>query len=138
MKKNIYFIISLLFVSFLWVGNIKAGGLIQGETAQQLNENMGYVQSGAGYEGASLGQVLGTVIQGFLGLLGMIFIILMLIAGYNWMTAAGDEEKIKKATSNIRSAIIGLIIIVAAYAITYFVFSAIDGLNSGQPWPSNS
>ena len=43
------------------------------------------------------------------------------------MTAAGDEEKIKKATNTIRSAIIGLLIIIAAYSITYFVFQNLPG-----------
>lgn len=78
----------------------------------------------AGFEQTvSLGGILGALIQGFLGLLGIIFIILIILAGYNYMTAQGEEEKVKKATTTIWRAIIGLMIIIAAYSITYFVFT---------------
>lgn len=89
---------------------------------QSMNENTSVVQKSAGYEDTTLGATVGMIIKAFLGVLGMIFIILLIIAGFNWMTAAGEEEKIKKATATIRTAIIGLLIIVAAYSITYFVF----------------
>lgn len=69
-----------------------------------------------------LGTVIAFVIQGALALLSIVFIILMIIAGFRWMTAGGNEEDIKKASGTIRHALIGLIFILAAYAITYFVF----------------
>lgn len=43
-----------------------------------------------------------------------------------WMTAAGNEEKAKKARQLIQAAIIGLIIVVGAYAITVFVMARIS------------
>ncbi|MBU1062963.1 hypothetical protein KJ700_02205, partial [Patescibacteria group bacterium] len=67
--------------------------------------------------------VIGYGIQAILGLLGIIFLILILYAGFNWMTAAGDEEKVTKAKETLSRAIIGLVIIVSAYLITIFVFS---------------
>ena len=77
----------------------------------------------AGFEaGASIAKTIKAAISGFLGLLAIIFIILMILAGYNWMTAGGEEQKVTKAKDTIQAAIIGLIIIVAAYAITFFVF----------------
>ncbi len=69
-----------------------------------------------------LAEIAGIAIQAFLGLLGVIFLIYMLYAGYNWMIAQGDEEKVTKAKDTISRAIIGLIVIIAAYAISYFVF----------------
>lgn len=71
---------------------------------------------------ASTPIIVGTVINIFVGLLGIIFITLMVIAGYSWMTANGNEEKIKKAQGNIKSAIIGLIIAVSAWTIWSFIF----------------
>lgn len=62
------------------------------------------------------------VIKIFLSFLGIIFVILMVLAGYRWMTAQGNEDEISRAKSQIRAAIIGFMIIVAAYAITKFVF----------------
>ena len=76
---------------------------------------------------ASLGQMdvgslIARIIQILLGFLGVIFLVLMILGGFRWMTAAGNEESIKHAQGTIKTAIIGLIIILAAYSITYFVF----------------
>lgn len=72
-------------------------------------------------------KIISTVIEAFLGLLGIIFLILIIYAGYNWMTAQGDEEKVTKAKDTLQRAVIGLIIIIVAYSITYFVFSSLPG-----------
>ena len=72
-------------------------------------------------------EVVGAGISIGLSLLGVIFIILILIAGYNRMTAAGDEEKITKSNKTIREAIIGLLIIVASYAIWMFISNVLIG-----------
>jgi cytochrome bd-type quinol oxidase subunit 2 len=74
----------------------------------------------------SLDQIIGTVIQSFLSLLGVIFLILIIYAGITWMTAGGDEPKVEKAQKILKNAIIGLIIIVSAYAISYFVINALS------------
>lgn len=67
--------------------------------------------------------IIGAVIQALLGLIGLIFLVLMLYAGYNWMIARGEEEKVEKAKDTITRAIVGLIIVVGAYAIWAFVFA---------------
>ena len=77
--------------------------------------------------------MIATVIKAVLGLLGIIFIVLLVLAGFNWMTAAGDEEKVTKAKNTITRAVIGLIIIIAAYAITVFVFKNLPGGGGVQP-----
>lgn len=65
--------------------------------------------------------IAGGVIKIFLSILGIIFIALMLYGGYLWMTAGGKEEQVTKAIDLIQDAVIGLVIVIAAYAITYFV-----------------
>ena len=75
--------------------------------------------------------MIATIIKAGLGLLGIIFIVLLVLAGFNWMTAAGDEEKVTKAKNTITRAVIGLIIIIAAYAITVFVFKNLPGGGGG-------
>ncbi len=69
----------------------------------------------------SIGQVVSYVIKIFLSFLGVIFIILIIYAGFLWMTAAGSEEKISTAKKIMGSALIGLAIVLSAYIITYFV-----------------
>lgn len=102
---------------------------------QNVGTDAGYVDNG---EGGML-LIVGYVINGLLGLLGAIFIILMLLAGYNWMTANGDEAKIDKAKDTIRASIIGLIIIVGAFAIWRFVAGYLitgSGPGNGNSAPS--
>jgi hypothetical protein len=69
----------------------------------------------------SLPRILGLVVAGALSLLGIIFIILMVLAGYNWMTASGNEQKIEEAKSTIKRAIIGLVIVLGSWAIWTFI-----------------
>ena len=48
---------------------------------------------------------------------GIWFIFQFIIGAYGYMTAAGDQQKMSNATKKITSALIGLIVVVAAYAI---------------------
>lgn len=75
----------------------------------------------------SLSEIIGAAIKAFLSLLGVIFLVLMIYAGFHWMTAQGDEQKVEKAKNTIVRAIVGLVIVVGAYAIwafikSYFIF----------------
>ncbi len=70
--------------------------------------------------------VVGVTLNALLGLLGLIFFILMVYAGFLWMGARGEEDKIQKAQKIIASALIGLFIVVAAYAITTLVGSRLS------------
>lgn len=68
-------------------------------------------------------QFVADILNVFFGLLGTIFIILLVYGGYTWMTASGNSEKVEKAQATIKVAVIGIIIIASAYAITYFLFA---------------
>lgn len=70
------------------------------------------------------------IIKRFLQFMGIIMLVLMLYAGFLWMTAAGDESKIEKSKSIISSAIIGLAIIIMSYSIVVFVVYALTGYGS--------
>jgi len=92
--------------------------------ANQAVEGLKGIQDGSGYEVAtetSMSEILGMAVKGFLSILAIIFIILMLYGGYAYMTAGGDESKVKKSSDIIRRAIIGLIIVISSYAIWAFM-----------------
>lgn len=72
-------------------------------------------------EPRGLPEIIGGIIQTALSILGIIAAILIIYAGYVWMTARGKEERVTKAKETLEAAIIGLVIIMAAYALTYFV-----------------
>jgi hypothetical protein len=48
---------------------------------------------------------------------GLWFLLQFILGGYDYMTAGGDQQKMTNATKKITSALIGLIIVVAAYAV---------------------
>ncbi len=64
---------------------------------------------------------IGQLINVFLGLLGIIFLILVIYAGFLWMTSAGDEKKVGTAKNILISAVVGLVVLLSAYAISNFV-----------------
>ncbi len=71
-------------------------------------------------------QLIGAIIGIALSLIGVIFFILILYAGGVWMTAAGNSERVSKAKELLETASIGLVIVLAAYAIANFVFTNLD------------
>ncbi len=79
----------------------------------------------------SLARTMAAIIKTVLSLLGVIFIILIIYAGFIWTTSSGEEDKINKAKKMIASAVVGLFIILAAYAITIFVIDRIVGATVG-------
>lgn len=71
------------------------------------------------------------IIQAVLAVVGTIFLLLTVVAGILWMTAAGQEEKIEKAKKILVGSVIGLVIILSAYTITYFVTARLGGAGGG-------
>ena len=65
------------------------------------------------------------IIKNILGVLGIIFIIITLYAGFLWMTAGGNDEKVSEAKKWLTRSVIGLAIILSAYSITTFVINSL-------------
>jgi hypothetical protein len=71
------------------------------------------------------------VIMITLSVIGIIFVVLLVLAGFKYMTAAGNEEKVKDAVKQITQATIGLFIILSAWSISYFILTRIRAAISG-------
>ncbi|OGF15393.1 hypothetical protein A3G56_03175 [Candidatus Falkowbacteria bacterium RIFCSPLOWO2_12_FULL_45_10] len=139
-KKLVSFLTSgallLSLGAFAFVGNVSAtAGTGIGNTIRSgingsggLNDVANDVYGTAVSDRTLEGTVV-SVINGILGLLGIIFLVLVLYAGFLWMTAAGNEDQVTKAKSILTTSIIGIVIIVAAYAIVKFVLDAIFKIN---------
>jgi len=65
--------------------------------------------------------VAANIINIVLGLLGIISVVIIVYAGFRWMTSAGNEEAIGSAKKTLIAAVIGLVIILSAYIIANFV-----------------
>lgn len=108
----------ILLVSFVTVPLVVFAGGIKD------TKNLGIVADSAGVkENSDLATVVGTIINVALSVVGLVFLILMVYGGYLWLTSRGDETQIDKSKDIIRSSIIGLVIVLSAYAITVLVTS---------------
>jgi amino acid transporter len=83
------------------------------------------VQENSGLAKADLASVIGSLLNGLLGFLGTVFLVLIIYAGFLWMTAAGNDEKINKAQKIIRASVIGLLVVMLSFVITHFVFTTL-------------
>lgn len=71
--------------------------------------------------------LIGKIIGAGLALLGVIFFVIIIYAGIIWMMAMGKEEKVNEAKDMIVAAILGLIVVLAAYAITRLIGAVFTG-----------
>ncbi|MDD5528036.1 MAG: pilin [Patescibacteria group bacterium] len=142
MKKIILFLALPIFLL-----NLSAMTLIfpaQAQSPTDINSQQGFGNSGAianafGQSGepTDIRTIVANIIVAILGLLGTIFIVLILYAGFKYMTSMGNEEQTSEARGQIVSAVIGLAIILAAYAITSFVTSCLIGATSTYIWTTS-
>lgn len=91
--------------------------------AVDLTDKLDQVNTEADLGETDLTVTVGKLISTFLGLLGVIFLILVIYAGFTWMTAQGDEKAVAKAKNILISAVVGLVVLLSAYAISTFVIS---------------
>lgn len=98
----------------------------------ELQDTSNEFASAAGFSNIGIGSIIATLITVVLSVLALIFLVLTLVAGFKWMNAGGNEEDVKKAQASLKNAIIGLIIVLASFAITYFVFNSMP-FSGGSP-----
>lgn len=124
MKNKITTYLILTFISLLFsFQTVNAQANLQ-DAFKESSSSLAIVagSEGAGYQqDVALESVIGQIITGLLSLIGIILILYVIYGGILYMSARGNEEQAKKATSIITRAIIGLIIVLTAYAITYFI-----------------
>ena len=70
------------------------------------------------------------VIQYVLGFLGLIAVILILFGGFRYLTSAGNQEAIDSAKKILRSAVIGLLIVLLSQALFLFIVSLVQRVTS--------
>jgi len=90
----------------------------QGEPTPFSIEDIG---SRIGLGGADLKETVLNIIQLLLGLMTLLAVALIIYGGFVWLTAAGNESNVDKAKSIISAAVIGLVIVLLAWAIVIFV-----------------
>jgi len=71
--------------------------------------------------------LIGYVIQAVLGIVGGVALVMMVYGGFQWLTAAGNEEKVKGGTQTMLWSAIGLILVFSSYIIAKTVLGVIYG-----------
>ncbi|MCR4256460.1 MAG: Ig-like domain-containing protein, partial [Candidatus Uhrbacteria bacterium] len=75
--------------------------------------------------------IIGRIINIALGFVGIVLLVIILYAGYEWMTSGGDAAKVDSAKTRLRNAIIGLVIIMMSFAIVNFILNALIEATGG-------
>ena len=127
------FVISFMIKKILIILSLGIILLIpfQVRAAKSLSDSGGAltkIASRSGIDESNISTITGTVVTSALGVVGLVFLILMVYAGMIWMIARGDETQVTKAKNTIIAAVIGLVVTVGAYALTNFITDRIiDG-----------
>lgn len=130
MLKKIFpkILFSLLCCSLILIPSLASAGALD-----DAMTNLGTFVGKAGLPGdesiTPVGIVIG-VINYLLGFLGLFFVILIIYAGFTWMTAMGDATKVKKAKDIITNSIYGIGIIMLAYMVANIVVKEVIKLVS--------
>ncbi len=75
----------------------------------------------------TIGDVIVAVINVLLGLLMAISVLMIIFGGFTYVTAAGAEDKAKKARRIITYAVTGMIIVILSYMLVSTISNALDG-----------
>lgn len=120
------------FVSIMMLSSLLLGGLFAFSSASlAVTAPIDRTSLGVEYgEKIGLGNkdirdTIAAIIKTVMGLLGIVAVVIVLIGGFYWMTAGGDEGRVETGKKWIFSGIIGLAIILSAYALTSFVFDSL-------------
>lgn len=105
-----------------------SAGVESAKTGLDVTAKGGY---GAVPTQTDLPTIIGKVVGALLAFTGVVFFCLILWAGFSWMTAMGKEEQITKAKDTIFAAVLGLIVVLGAYAVTQLVANIFSNALTG-------
>lgn len=122
MKK----IVSLLSVTAAAITGVFHSGVAKAQVSIDFPESFG------GLPSQDVKTTIGNIIQIVLGFLGILTVLIILLGGFKWMTSGGNEDKIDEAKKLISAGVVGLVIVLAAYAIATFIVGNIgNAVGSG-------
>lgn len=125
-RQHAWVLIGLLLVTVIAVAGFGVALKASAQTTFSVESIGGQI----GLGNADLKQVILNIIRWALGILTLTAVVFIMYGGYLWLTAAGNEQKVEKAKQVILQAVIGLVIVLLAWAIVYFVARSIAGSTS--------
>jgi len=122
-------VLAVLMVSALFV--LVPNHVSAADAVTTISQGLNTAAEGTYSTELNVPKFVGNMIRTLLAATGIVFLIITVYAGILYMTAQGDETKVKKAKSMLTSAVIGLIIILAAYSIAGFVVKSLVNATTG-------
>ena len=120
----LFFLLIFLGLNYCYAAPLPTG--LNNAFKTGANSPLNAAVNGAGYSTtATFDVIVSTVITLVLGLMGVIFLILAIYGGYTWMMAGGNEEAVAKAKKTLTNAILGIIIVLASYAMVRLVVEVV-------------
>jgi len=113
-KKTIAFL-AIFLAFFVFSNYADAAGTAMTGLTQSATRAYGTLPE------ADISTTIGKAVGVGLSFIGVLFLILIIYGGFTWMLARGNQQDAQKAKDIIEAAAIGLIIVLAAYAITAYV-----------------
>jgi hypothetical protein len=123
MKKLYKHLLSLAIVALLLTPVFAFQALAQ--TPPQFDPGLEPVGNEISLSNRDPREIVGSIINVALGFLGVIAVVIILMGGFKWMTAGGNEDKVSEAKKLLGAGVIGLVIVLAAWALSTFVINAI-------------
>ncbi len=108
----------VIFLGSMVFGVVHASGFVPPSLAQYFGSNTNQY----------LNNLIGNIINFVFVLSGLVALVMIIMAGFQWMTGDSEDKK-KKAKEKIISAVVGLLIIIFSYLIVQLIFSLL-GLSS--------
>jgi len=110
---------NLLSFALISMGGVLLFGLQAHALDVGINEITSQIQLGSKDPREIVAQIINTAMM----FLGIIAVVIILLGGFKWMTAAGNEEKVSEAQKLMGAGVIGLVIILASWGIASFVLN---------------
>jgi TRAP-type C4-dicarboxylate transport system permease small subunit len=133
-KKQVFSFIFLFIFSVIQIISI-----ISFASPARADESLFNSQTGMNEIGGVYGNnktdvriIIVRIIQIALAFVALIFVVLIIYAGFRYMTAAGNQDQAKKALAQIKDAVMGLFIVIAAWALATFIIVVLGRAVAGK------
>ena len=128
LRNKKYLFISIISIAFtvgaLWF-------FAHGVFAQNIDPGLNVVAE-TGLSNQDPRIIIARIIRIILGFLGVVAVGLIIYAGFIWMTAKGEEEKINQAKKIMLGAVIGLVIVLGSFGLATFILNRLSSSTGGS------
>ncbi len=134
MKKAYKQVLSFVFLISLSFGLVCLAQPVQADQSL-IDSQVGLTDVGSVYGSQAPDDIrvtIAKIINLILSFLGVIFVVLTIYAGFQYMTSAGNKDQTEKAVKMLTNAVIGLVIILMGWGITRFTITQLDRSVKGQ------